>query len=186
MCVSRKSEVERLEALLDAQLGPHMRRVVYYHLLQSQNYVQFFFEHGRIPSWQAWCATRFFPLFKFLISKGLGVHRAGYEISLSKVARVYDELDKLLEDGRQYLANTSAPSAADLSLAALSILIPDNMPSCSGYPPMEEKYIGPNLTELLKQFRARPAGAVRSELLHTTLLSRSDGLAENIVGIKSV
>jgi glutathione S-transferase len=151
-----------LELLLDDQLGPHMRRVCYFFLLQKQEYVQHFFDHGCISAWERWLGTHWFTLFRVLISKGLKIDRAGFESSMAKVNKVYDELDGLLADGRTYLCGTRLPSAADISLATLAILMPPEMPACAGYPPMDVKHVGEPLMQIVGSLRARPAGQVRT------------------------
>lgn len=155
---AQRAEIEQWEALLDRDLGPHIRRVLYFHMLQQPTSVTYLFQHGRVPRWEAWLGQALFPAFRFLISRGLRINAQGYAASLQKVNSVFDQVDHLLADGRPYMCGTSIPSAADVTLASLSILMQPEMPRCAGYPPFDEKHIGKELFALISTLRRRPAG----------------------------
>lgn len=148
-------DVEALVARFDDELGPHARRVAYYHGLPDRGLALAILDQ-RIPRWESLFLMVFFPLVRLAIVRGLRVNQAGAARSLAKVDAVFSAVTERLADGRAFLADDRF-TAADLTFAALAapLLLP---PAYGGRLPPPERWSEPMQAEV-RRLRATPAGA---------------------------
>jgi glutathione S-transferase len=147
-------EAEEMEEIFDTRLGPHTRRIAYYHLLQHNKLFLASVLAG-VGGFERTLFRVFSPLIKKLMRVSMRIDASGEERSLGNVQNVFATVGELLADGRSFLVGKNF-GAADLTFAALAapVLLPRNygspLPSLDEVP-----------TELLAQvegFRSSPAG----------------------------
>jgi glutathione S-transferase len=112
-----RREVLALEEHLDEELGPHIRRVMYFHILPRPG-LAFGLMDQRTPGWQRAILRVAFPLLREGMSRFMKIDERTAAESLERTLRVFDDVEKRLE-GRRYLVG-DAFTAADLTLAALA------------------------------------------------------------------
>jgi glutathione S-transferase len=150
----KDGEVGAWEARLDADLGPHTRRFVYFHLLPLRHVLPEVASRFASPGELAW-TRRLRPIILWGIRTTLKVDERGAERSRIRIEGVWEEVARTLQDGRRYLTGDRF-TAADLTFAALAapITFPDRyggwFPHWSDVPPA--------LKEAITAWRARPAG----------------------------
>ncbi|MDH3814497.1 MAG: glutathione S-transferase N-terminal domain-containing protein [Acidobacteriota bacterium] len=147
-------EAEELEEVFDTRLGPHTRRIAYYHLLQHKE----LFLASVLAGVGGLERTLFrvgSPLIKKLMRVGMRIDDEGAERSLGYVRSVFATVGELLDDGRPYLVGKKF-GAADLTFAALAapVLLPRNYGS--PLPSLDE--VPTELLAQIEEFRSLPAG----------------------------
>jgi glutathione S-transferase len=147
-----RRETKELEDLYDRRLGPHTRRIVYFHLLDTPAFPEVF-DFG-LSRGQRIAFRVLRPGVRGLIRRGLGVTEKGAEKSRSRIHEVFDGVAKRLGDGRRYLMGERF-GAADLTFAALAA--PMLMPPSYGYP-LPTSGIPSSLTREVDELRATTAG----------------------------
>ena len=148
-------KAEELEDLFDTRLGPHTRRLAYYHLLQHKH---LFLESvlagvGRTER-TLFRVCR--PIITGLMRRGMNITAESAERSLDYVRTVFASVDELLVDGRTFLTGDLF-SAADLTFAALAApaLLPKNYGS--RLPSLDD--VPTELLATIDEFRTSAAGA---------------------------
>lgn len=106
-----------LEDRFDEDLGPHVRRVGYFHMLPHKALALRTVTPGA-PRWQRAVVGPLYPVVKQVMAKALRITPDGAARSLAKVRAEVAAVSELLADGRPYLVG-DAFSAADLTFAAL-------------------------------------------------------------------
>ncbi len=149
-----RAEVERLEDLFDRRLGPHGRRLLYYHLLPDRDLTVRLFQSGS-PGWEGRAASRLFPAMRAMMRRGMRIDTRGAERSKKHVDEVFAQVAERLADGRRYLLGDTF-TAADLAFAALSA--PCVVPPEYGVPLPTLDEIPPAAADLVRAYRATPAG----------------------------
>jgi glutathione S-transferase len=157
-----KREILALEDLFDEQLGPHVRRWAYFHLLADRPAIlRMFAAQPGVPALEQRLMPPLFPLARAVMRASMKIDAEGAERSRRKVDEVFATVAERLADGRRYLVG-DAFTAADLTFAALAApgVLPDGLAL---------RY--PNLTDLpapvatqVKAWRAHPAGAFATRL----------------------
>jgi glutathione S-transferase len=152
------SEVRPLEAYFDKDFGPHSRRVAYWHTMNDPRLSLkgiFRMNVGKVYQVLSYV---FFPIVRFLMLKGLNINKPAYERSLEKVAQVMSKVNELLKDGRRTLCNTSKPSAADITFAALAypIACPPQFANVSYT--LNKHHLTDEFYAYVERMRATPAG----------------------------
>jgi glutathione S-transferase len=149
-----EGEAAALEEEFDEQLGPHTRRLAYFHTLPHRAQATALAVRD-VPRWEALVLRAGFPLARRLMSRGMRIDAASADRSLAKIARVFDAVDARLADGRRYLTGDRF-SAADLTFAALAspILQPPEYPYAIADASRPEP-----LQALRRRFSATGAGA---------------------------
>jgi glutathione S-transferase len=153
---ARYSEALALERELDVELGPHSRRLAYFHMLPQRR--QFLHQMGiATPPLEHAVVRATFPLLRRLIRRALRIDEAGASRSRDSVRRVFDKVGQRLADGRPHLLGDTF-GAADIAFAALAspILAPPEHPLRAGRalaPPP------PGLADEIRAFRETPAGS---------------------------
>lgn len=124
-----RQEVLSLEDRFDLQLGPHLRRVGYFHLLPHKR-VALSIIAQRAPRWELAAVGPLYPLVRKIMQRGLKITPAGAARSTEKVRALFAEVSALLADPqRRYLVGDTF-TAADLTFAALAapLLFPPEHP----------------------------------------------------------
>jgi glutathione S-transferase len=113
-----RAEVERLEDRFDEVLGPHLRRLFYFHVLPERR-LSLTLMRRDVPRGEAWGVTLAFPILRQIMKRAMRIDAEGAQRSREHVHRVWEEVDGLLADGRRYLVGDRF-TAADLTFAALA------------------------------------------------------------------
>jgi glutathione S-transferase len=164
-----RADAKELEDLYDRRLGPHTRRIVYWHLLDAPAFKDVF--AGGLTRGQNVAFRVFRPLLKATIRRGLGVTEKGAIKSRERVKEIFDGVEKRLADGRRYLLGERF-TAADLTFAALAA--PMLLPANYGYPlPVE---VPSALQREVDELRATPAGVFGQRIYAEDRSSPSDTL----------
>lgn len=151
-----RADVEALEDRFDEVLGPHARRLAYFHLLPHREMVVDAMRH-RAPGWEAAMFSAGFLGIRAMMRRSMRIDETGAERSAARLAEVFDEVDARLADGRPYLAGDRF-TAADLTLASLAapLVLPDGygapLPTLDALPPDGQR--------MVEEWRARPTGAL--------------------------
>lgn len=134
-----RSEIVQWLKVLDRELGPATRRIIYYHILSRPEIADPLLLAG-VPPLEATLGRPLLPLIRKMIGKGLRIDREGATRSALKLEEVWKKVEDTLKNGRNFLSG-SAFSAADLSFAALAspVLLPPNygvpLPPLEALPP---------------------------------------------------
>ena len=150
-----RSEVDDLEALFGSRLGPHTRRIAYFHLLPHRSLTLPAVSPG-VGAGQRVVFSLGFPVFRLLMRRGMNITPASAERSVAYAREVFTEVGDRLADGRDFLVG-DVFSAADLSFAALAapVLLPAQYGAA--LPALDQ--LPETVTELITEFRATAAGA---------------------------
>lgn len=148
-----RAEIEAFERRVSERLGPHTRRLVYYHLLQDSRLMALLADKnvGRV---QAWIFKRGFFAERWLLRRALGVNHSRYESSLARMREETTALSEELGD-RPYLFGERF-TAADLTAACM--LAPVLMPPEYGavLPALED--CSEQTQALIEEFRQTAIG----------------------------
>lgn len=122
-------EILAWEERFDADLGPHSRRLAYFHLLPHKALAVPCMTHGA-PGWEATLISLSYPLVRAGMQKNMRIDATGAARSRDKLLAVFDAVDAALSDGRPYLCGDQI-SAADVTFAALAgpLLLPAAYPT---------------------------------------------------------
>jgi len=147
-------EAEEMEEIFDTRLGPHTRRIAYYHLLRHND---LFLESvlAGVGGFERTLFKAFAPLIKKLMRVSMRIDDEGAERSLGYVQKVFATVGELLADGRSYLVGKKF-GAADLTFAALAA--PVLLPRSYGSPLPSLDQVPAELLAQVEDFRSLPAG----------------------------
>jgi len=149
------AEIAALEHEYCKNLGPHLRRVLYFHLLARPSVALRLF-NPQTPRWQRATVPVVFPLLRAGMRRLMGIDERTAERSLGEVRRIFDGVEQRLADGRPYLAGDRF-TGADLTFAALgapAVLPPEHPATMPA-----ESVLPTAIGHLLRETRERPAGA---------------------------
>ena len=149
-----RSEVEDLEELFDTRLGPHTRRLAYYHLLRDRALFLRSVLTG-VGRGERVVFTALAPVMAFLMRRGMNITPVSAERSLDRIREVFAEVGERLADGRSYLAG-EAFTAADLTFASLAA--PAVLPRNYGSPLPTLDELPGDMLMVVEECRATPAG----------------------------
>ena len=121
----RRREVDALESRFDQDLGPHVRRWAYAHLVPDLALLRELWSRGA-PKGEALWLPLIVPLARKLLLSGYKISPAGAARSLERFRQVFRDMDARLADGRRFLVAEKF-TAADLTFASLAapVLFPD-------------------------------------------------------------
>ena len=152
---SARAEVDTLCARFDDELGPHVRRYIYFEVLPDPRITIPLMTH-QVPRHERLLMPVIYRAARVVMKKAMRIDAAGAERSRDKTLRVFDEVSKRLEDGRRFLAGDKF-SAADLTFAALAAPAVSAPGYCVPLPdPSELPARAASLTHALRE---TPAGA---------------------------
>jgi len=120
---AERREVKALEDLYDETLGPHTRRIAYFHLLDAAMFTDIF-DFGLSRRERA-AFRRLQSGIRGAIRRALRVDRKGRDLSRERVNEVFTGVAERLADGRRFLMGEHF-GAADLTFAAMAapVLLP--------------------------------------------------------------
>ena len=148
------AEAAALEERFDQNIGPHVRRLVYFHVLPVRGLILPIMQAG-IPSWERGLLWLIFPLLRGVMRRAMRIDAAGAARSRTVLEGELDAVDALLADGRPWLAGSSF-SAADLTLASLLAPLVGAEGYGFGLPAVEA--LPSELAAISRRVAARPAG----------------------------
>lgn len=152
-----------LEAKLDRRLGNDVRVWLYHHLLRDTglSYRSWGIGEPAIPRWQRALLLACRPLLAFAVRRMLGVTPARAARAWERTRESFEEMDRLLADGRRYLTGETL-TFADItfaSLGALAVLPPEYPGNRLGGRRMSVTDIrDPRWRAEVEELRARPSG----------------------------
>ncbi len=125
---SAGDQTRELEEDFDRRLGPGTRRSGYFHLLQVPRLTRKSLRVG-VPAYEYALVRLLYPVFSWVIRRGLHIDEAGVARSEDRVAACFERVETLLADGRRYLTGDTF-TAADLTFASLAgpLLLPEQCP----------------------------------------------------------
>lgn len=150
-----RQEVEELEDLFDKQLGPATRCWAYFYVMDDYKLIQRSWCQG-VPFIEGALFPVVFPWMRSVVRRGFNITPESAAQAYEQIKSIFEQVSKLLSDGRTYLIGDSF-SAADITFAALAapVVLPSEHPMSSG-----------NLQQLpskmaceINEFRKTPAGA---------------------------
>jgi glutathione S-transferase len=150
-----RAEAEELEELFDTRLGPHTRRLAYFHLMQDNRLFLLSVSAG-VSRGERLIFVAFAPLIKKMMRLGMKIHDEGAQRSLGFVRQIFDTVGELLSDGRPFLVGRNF-SAPDLTFAALAA--PVLLPRKYGSPLPSLAEVPSEFSAQVEEFRSSPAGA---------------------------
>jgi len=147
-------EAEEMEELFDTRLGPHTRRIAYFHLLQHKD----LFLESVLPGvgrGESFAFRLLRPAICSLMRRGMRIDQESADRSLERVQTIFDTVDELISSGRTFLVGKRF-SAADLTFAALAapVLLPRNY----GSPLPSLEQVPSEMLAQIEEFRTTPAG----------------------------
>jgi glutathione S-transferase len=151
---AQRREVERFEEFFDERLGPHTRRLAYFHLLPHSALVKESLL-DRVGNFDRTIFRATLPLMRFLMRRGMNINEESAERSLHKVREVFNAVGERISDGRHYLVGKRF-TAADLCFAALAapVILPrgygSHLPSLAEMPS--------SVLPVIEEMRDTPAG----------------------------
>ena len=113
-----RAEVTALERRFDADLGTHVRRWAYMHLLPEKTLLRDLWSRG-VPPREAMWMPLVVPIARRLLRRAYKVTPAGAARSHERIREVFAEVAARLADGRRFLTGDRF-TAADLTFAALA------------------------------------------------------------------
>jgi glutathione S-transferase len=150
-----RAEVLALEERFDEDLGPHVRRAIYFDLLPQRRLTLPLMTHG-VPRHERILLPLLYGKLRQVMRSSMRIDAAGAKRSVERTMSVVDDVSRRLADGRRYLAGDRF-GAADITFAAL--LAPAACPAGYGVPlpPLED--LPASTAALVRAVRDTPAGA---------------------------
>ena len=148
-----RREVDALEDTFDDKLGPHLRRLLYFHLLPNRALTLDLMDRGA-PRGERAVLHAVFPLLRLLMRRSMRIDAAGAARSKDALYRVFDDVNARLSDGRPYLVGDRF-SAADLTFASLAVpaIVPPEYRI--HIPPLDA--LPAEASKIISELRATPA-----------------------------
>ncbi|MCC6899665.1 MAG: glutathione S-transferase [Polyangiaceae bacterium] len=143
-----------LEEYFDEKLGPHTRRLVYFHILDEKPLVVGLFVPGVSRAERASFEFGYYGI-RALMRKGMKINREGADRSRERALAVFRDVSARLGDGRRYLTGDRF-TAADLTFASLAA--PVILPPEYGWPLPPLASLGPAMQSEVRHFRDSAAG----------------------------
>ena len=147
-------EAARIEAWLDAGLGPDGRLWMYHSTLPAIGDLTPWIVAG-IPGWERLVLRSGGPMVNLMIRRYLGVSSSNAAAARIRIDAVFDEIASMLADGRPYLCGDRF-TAADLTFAALSAAV--LVPAGYGSPLPPLAALPSPMTREVRRWRDHPAG----------------------------
>lgn len=141
------------EEYFGRKIGPHTRRIAYYYLLPHKQLILDAMENPDTSEPADPWFSRLFPMFRFLMRKGMNITQAETKSSLEKLRERLDEIEERAEG--QFIVGDSL-TIADISFAAL--LAPMVIPEKYGAKMPSLTDLDVDLQALIQECRAHPAG----------------------------
>jgi len=153
---SEDTKAKELVQLFDEKLGPATRTAVYFFLLENKDLTMALFAVG-VPSFELTVVSLGWFALSFVIRGAMNVNPEGFAQAKKNITETFGEVEKLLADGRPYLAGNSF-SSADITFASLAapVLIPEEFSQISS--PSSKFKLAEGHQKLIDECRASAAG----------------------------
>lgn len=152
---SLRAEVEALEERFDKDIGPHSRRLAYFHLLAHRELALRVLTKG-VVGLEVTLLPPLFPLVAMLMRSAMKIDAAGANRSLNTLTQVIWDVNQRLSDGRRYLCGDRF-TAADLTYASLIYPVLWTPELTAGGPTLAE--LPAAYSQQILAWRQTPAGA---------------------------
>ena len=149
-----RRQARDLEEHFDEKLGPHSRRLVYFHLLGDKALMLSAFQPAASRAEQTALSVGFAPLTA-LMRKSMKIDREGAARSRDYSLAIFREVGARMSDGRRYLTGDRF-TAADLTFAALAA--PLVLPPEYGWPLPALDRLAAGMQSEVRHFRDTVAG----------------------------
>lgn len=156
----QRRQVEELEELFDTGLGPHTRRVAYFHLLPHTRLLLDAALH-RASGRDRALFRGLLPLMRVMLRRGMRITPESATRSLDRIREVFDTVGRRLAQGRRYLV-AERFTAADLTFAALAS--PVLLPRGFGAPLPSLAELPASVLPLIEEMRGTDAGGFAQRL----------------------
>jgi glutathione S-transferase len=145
--------IAALEDRFDVELGPHSRRLAYFHLLPD-GAALLRSVAAAVPPWQSAVVRVSFPFARAAMKRSMRITHDSAKRSRAKVEKLFSEVDDLLRD-HAFIAGDRF-TAADLTFAALAapLLYPEEQPHT-----LRVSELPPGLVDVQRQLSSTRAGA---------------------------
>jgi len=168
-----------LESRFDRRLGNDVRVWAYAHILERRDLTlrSWGIEEAAIPAWQRVLLYLCTPVLRFAVRRMLGVTEERAARALERTRTAFDEVDRMLADGRRYLVG-DALTFADItfaSLGALAVLPPEYPGGRLLGRRLTAEDLDPQARAEVERFRQRPAGRLILRLYREERRSRPPG-----------
>jgi glutathione S-transferase len=150
----------RLEEFFDEELGPHIRRALYWELLKRPDMVLPLFMNGQTTAARALLRGSF-PVLKVGMRRTMNIHEDPSAASRRKVVEALDVLEEEL-DGRDYLVGNSF-TLADLTAASLFYPLAGPPPEYP-YPTVAPESVSEDAAEFMGTLTGRPGARWVAEM----------------------
>lgn len=155
-----RPDVEAWEARFDDELGPATRRLGYMSVIDDKP-ATLALMRGRVAGAQVALMSATFPIVRNIMKRSLKLDEAGAARSRQRLARLFDDVDARLADGRRMLTGDRF-TAADLTFAALAA--PLLLPARYGGVLPTYAQLAPAYRADVDAFRSRPCGRFAQRL----------------------
>lgn len=143
-----------LEDHFDEKLGPHSRRLAYFHVLDDRRLLTGEFASG-VSKAERTAFIAMLPAIRSAMRRGMKIDPEGAARSRERCQEIFREVAERLRDGRPYLTGRRF-TAADLTFAALAA--PLVLPPQYGFPMPPFAEIPAAMQSEVRHFRDTPAG----------------------------
>lgn len=150
------NDVMRFEESFDENIGPHVRRNIYFNLFESGYDVGKVFDQVA-PAWQRRLLPVYAPVMKMMMATSMRINKKDALRSRDIFEREFDRVEKMLLDGRKYLTGDTF-TAADLTFAALSAAAVLPQGYGAALPDLNDSDFSDDLRKQVTGYRERPAG----------------------------
>jgi glutathione S-transferase len=149
------AEVEADWALHNGKLAADVAVVSYYYLRPERRMMTELFARS-VPRWEAWTLPVTYPILRAMFTRLLKLRQPNVDEAMARIRAVFDETDRKVADGREFLAGGRL-TLADLGLAAAAgpMLVPDHYDA----PVPTYEQMPPALKEIVDGLRATPTAA---------------------------
>ena len=151
---SARDEALALERQLDVDFAPHVRRLIYFHVLPRRDQALELFRVDT-PGAEHLLARAAFPLIRTVMRRVMRIDEEGMRRSQAAVRRMFDAIGDRLRDGRPYLLGDNF-GALDIAFASFAspMVLPPEHPKVRV--PMES--LAAPLADEIRSLREHPAG----------------------------
>lgn len=167
----QRKEVLELEELFDTKLGPPVRQLVYFHILDNKPVIMKLFTHN-VPWLESWMSWFIYSTAATRMKAYMKIDAEHAALASTSIDEVFAHVGDKLKDGRRYLVGEKF-SIADLCFASLAspLLAPEEHVQYQEADAMQP----PAYKEMCAKYRSTPAGEFALRLYreerHTSLKS---------------
>lgn len=158
-----RKEVIRLEDHFDEVLGPAARLWVYSQLLPDKKLSVSIIENA-VPAYEAPVGKALFGVVRRMMFKRMNINKETAAQALEVTRDVFDEVGRLLSDGRAFLVGDRF-TAADLTFASLAAIVLLPKEYKGPLPTIEQAPA--EMKKAVEEFRAHPAGRFALKMFAT-------------------